>query len=63
MSFVQLEETVWCVDLLQEEGFGSEDYAITQILIAKSFHFTIYILFLLAFPPSSVNCIKYGNTC
>lgn len=53
----QLEETVWYVGLLQEEDFGSEEYEMAQILIAKSFHFTIYILFLLAFFPSSVHCL------
>lgn len=51
-------DCVVCVGLfLQDEDFGSEEYEMTQILIAKSFHFTIYILFLLAFFPSSVHCL------
>lgn len=37
------------VGLLEEEDFDSEEYEMTQILIAKSFHFTIYFFFLLAF--------------
>lgn len=40
---------LWCVGLLQEDDFGSEEYEMTQILSAKRFHFTIYILSSLSF--------------